>query len=37
MYHQRRVDLEGYCLYLQRRELIYKATVCTSSVGIALV
>jgi len=25
------VDLESDCLYLQRRELIYKATVCTSS------
>ena len=29
-------DLEGYCLYLHRREFIYKATVCTSSVGIPL-
>jgi len=27
------VDLESNCLYLQRRELMYQATVCTSSVG----
>jgi len=29
------VDLENNCLYLQRRELIYKATVCTCSAGVA--
>jgi len=33
-YHQCRVDLEGYCLYLQRRKLMYKGTVCTFSVGM---
>jgi len=34
MYHQRRTDSEGYCLYLQRRELIYKETGCTFHVGM---
>jgi len=29
------VDLESNCLYLQHRELIQKATICTSSVGMA--